>query len=218
MIDLFRIGQLKMKVGGNMKIKEIYPILIITLTMSLIISFCFSQEKAIYAFAGIFAEEPAQIDDSAGDEKTRETAARITKAKLTLIESQHHNEDKGEEVLKEPEAVSRSGFRFSQAMDMVATAYDLSYESCGKYPDHPEYGITASGTKAEPGTVAVDPDVIPLGTKLYIASTDGSPDYGFATALDIGSAIKGYRIDLFMEDKQDAMNFGRRQVKVYILD
>ncbi len=103
-------------------------------------------------------------------------------------------------------------------MDMVATAYDLSYESCGKYPDDPYYGITASGTKAQPGTVAVDPDVIPLGTKLYIASTDGSPDYGFATALDTGSAIKGYRVDLFMEDNRDALDYGKRQVKVYVLE
>ncbi|MEA5094206.1 MAG: 3D domain-containing protein [Sedimentibacter saalensis] len=115
-------------------------------------------------------------------------------------------------------ATSRGGFRFDQELDMVASAYDLSYESCGKYPDHPEYGITASGTKAQPGTVAVDPSVIPLGTKLYIASTDGSPDYGFATALDTGGAINGYRIDLFMENGTDAQNYGIRQVKVYILE
>lgn len=115
-------------------------------------------------------------------------------------------------------ATSRGGFRFDQELDMVASAYDLSYESCGKYPDNPEYGITASGTKAQPGTVAVDPSVIPLGTKLYIASTDGSPDYGFATALDTGGAINGYRIDLFMEDETDAHNYGIRQVKVYVLE
>ena len=115
-------------------------------------------------------------------------------------------------------ATSRGGFRFATEFDMVATAYDLSYESCGKYPDDPYYGITASGTKAQPGTVAVDPSVIPLGTKLYIASTDGSPDYGYATALDTGGAIKGNRVDLFMEDNTDALNFGIRQVKVYILE
>ncbi|MDW5299323.1 MAG: 3D domain-containing protein [Sedimentibacter sp.] len=115
-------------------------------------------------------------------------------------------------------ATSRGGFRFEEEVEMIATAYDLSYESCGKYPGDPQYGITASGTKAQPGTVAVDPSVIPLGTKLYIASTDGSPDYGFATALDTGGAIKGYRIDLFMEDGTDALNFGVRQVKVYVLE
>jgi len=115
-------------------------------------------------------------------------------------------------------ATSRGGFRFDEEIDMVATAYDLSYESTGKYPGDPEYGITASGTYAQPGTVAVDPSIIPLGTKLYIASTDGSPDYGFATALDTGGAINGYRIDLFMEDGTDANNFGIRQVIVYVIE
>lgn len=115
-------------------------------------------------------------------------------------------------------ATSRGGFRFETELDMVATAYDLSYESTGKYPGDPYYGITASGKKAQPGTVAVDPSVIPLGTKLYIASTDGSPDYGFATALDTGGAIKGNRIDLFMENGTDCDNYGIRQVKVYILE
>jgi 3D (Asp-Asp-Asp) domain-containing protein len=113
---------------------------------------------------------------------------------------------------------SRGGFRYSDELVLTATAYDLSYESTGKNPGDPEYGITASGTKAQPGTVAVDPRVIPLGTELYIASTDGSPDYGFATAEDTGGAIKGNIIDLFMEDGEDCYDFGRRTVKVYILE
>jgi 3D (Asp-Asp-Asp) domain-containing protein len=115
-------------------------------------------------------------------------------------------------------ATSRGGFRYTNEMDSIATAYDLSYASTGKNPGDPYYGITASGTKAQPGTVAVDPKVIPLGTKLYIASTDGSPDYGFATALDTGGAIKGNRIDLFIEDGTKANNYGIRKVKVYILE
>jgi 3D (Asp-Asp-Asp) domain-containing protein len=115
-------------------------------------------------------------------------------------------------------ATSRGGFRFETELDMIATAYDLSYESTGKNPGDPYFGITASGAKAQPGTVAVDPSVIPLGTKLYIASTDGSPDYGFATALDTGGAIKGNRIDLFMEDGTACDRYGIRQVKVYILE
>jgi len=113
---------------------------------------------------------------------------------------------------------SRGGFRYSDEIVLVATAYDLSYQSTGKNPGDPYFGITASGTKVQPGTVAVDTRVIPLGTKLYIASTDGSPDYGFATALDTGGAIKGNRIDLFMADIADCYNFGIRPVKVYILE
>lgn len=108
--------------------------------------------------------------------------------------------------------------RYKKALVMSSTAYDLSYESCGKYPDHPEYGITYSGTKARPGVVAVDPRVIPLGSKLYVESLDGTKDYGFASAEDTGGAIKGNKIDLFMESHKAAWRYGRRNVKVYILE
>ncbi|HCO18721.1 MAG TPA: hypothetical protein DIT39_03815, partial [Tissierellales bacterium] len=97
-------------------------------------------------------------------------------------------------------------------------AYDLSYTSTGKRPGDRYYGITATGTRARPGTVAVDPRVIPLGTKLYIQSLDGTKDYGFAIAEDVGGAIKGEKIDLFFNSATDVRYFGRRDVKVYILD
>ncbi|SKC83510.1 3D domain-containing protein [Maledivibacter halophilus] len=108
--------------------------------------------------------------------------------------------------------------RYRKVLTMSATAYDLSVESCGKTPDHPQYGITRSGTRARPGVVAVDPKVIPLGAKLYVESLDGTEDYGFASAEDTGGAIKGNKIDLFMEDPKDVRRYGRRKVRVYILD
>ena len=60
--------------------------------------------------------------------------------------------------------------------------------------------------------VAVDPDVIPLGTRLFI------PGYGEAVAADTGGAIIGNRIDLVMDSYGEAMDFGRRDVTVYVLD
>lgn len=113
---------------------------------------------------------------------------------------------------------SRGITNYKRSFVAVATAYDLSYESTGKNPGDENFGITASGTKARPGVVAVDPNVIPLGTKLYIQSLDGSEDYGFAVAEDTGGAIKGNRIDLFFESHSEALKFGRRNVRVYILD
>jgi 3D (Asp-Asp-Asp) domain-containing protein len=59
--------------------------------------------------------------------------------------------------------------------------------------------------------VAVDPNVIPLGTRLYI------PGYGLPLAADTGGAIIGNKIDLCMEDYHAAWEFGRRMVKVYVL-
>ena len=127
------------------------------------------------------------------------------------------------EVVKEKAPVksatsSKPSLEGARSMVMKASAYDLSFESCGKRPGDKYYGITASGTHAKPGTVAVDPRVIPLGTKLYIESMDGTGSYGYATAEDKGGAIKGNRIDLFYANRSEALQFGRREVKVYILD
>ncbi|WP_278830956.1 3D domain-containing protein, partial [Mitsuokella multacida] len=93
---------------------------------------------------------------------------------------------------------------YSAVYTMEATAY-LPWDGGGD-------GITASGMPAQYGIAAVDTDVIPLGTRLYI------PGYGEAIAADTGGAIVGDRIDLCMEDYGQAMDFGRRYVTVYVLD
>jgi 3D (Asp-Asp-Asp) domain-containing protein len=92
---------------------------------------------------------------------------------------------------------------YSNVLTMEATAY-LPSDGGGS-------GITASGMAAGRGVVAVDPDVIPLGTHLYI------PGYGMAIAADTGGAICGDRIDLCMESYGEAMQFGRRDITVYVL-
>lgn len=109
-------------------------------------------------------------------------------------------------------------YECSAIVTMKASAYDLSFESCGKYPDHPQYGITRSGTHARPGVVAVDPRVVSLGSKLYVESLDRTQDYGFASAEDTGGAIKGHRIDLFIGNNREAYRYGMRYVKVYVLE
>jgi len=98
--------------------------------------------------------------------------------------------------------VSRSGssFDFREARYMVASAYTYTGNR------------TATGQQPAVGMAAVDPGVIPLGTRLYIEG------YGYAQAADTGSSIKGDRLDLFMEDRTQCLSWGRRSVKVYILD
>ncbi|MFZ5353829.1 MAG: 3D domain-containing protein [Bacillota bacterium] len=103
-------------------------------------------------------------------------------------------------------------YTFVKSMVMSATAYDATFESCGKHEDDPYYGITASGLRVRPGIVAVDPKVIPLGTWLYVEG------YGEALAADTGGAIKGNKIDLYFESPDDVRKFGRKKLKVYILD
>jgi len=105
---------------------------------------------------------------------------------------------------------SAASFVYVRRLVMEATAYTAA--GGGRPPDHPRFGYTATGIRAEHGIVAVDPSVIPLGTRLYIEG------YGFAIAADTGGAIRGYKIDLFMYSHEDAIRFGRRNVTVFILE
>lgn len=110
-------------------------------------------------------------------------------------------------------------FKYLISETFVATAYTLDPAECGgKVPGDPAYGITASGMVADVGIIAVDTSVIPFGTKVYIETLTGDfVNYGFAIAGDTGSGIKGNRIDLFMYEKQDALEWGIREVKVYFI-
>ncbi len=108
---------------------------------------------------------------------------------------------------------SRGNTSYRKAFTVTATAYTDNHQSQGKW-----VGKTASGMTPQVGVIAVDPKVIPLGTKLYIQGLNGSKDYGFAIAGDKGSAIKGNRVDLFFDTETEVYNFGRRKVKVYILN
>ncbi|GAX90488.1 ubiquitin-like domain-containing protein [Effusibacillus lacus] len=117
------------------------------------------------------------------------------------------------EVVKEPVAkvvaygtkpmviASRSGGTFTASTKMVMSA--TAYQGGGR---------TATGRVAQYGIAAVDPSVIPLGTKLYIEG------YGYAIAADTGGAIKGNKIDLVFDSLEDCLRFGRRQVVVYIVE
>lgn len=92
---------------------------------------------------------------------------------------------------------------FKATYTMEATAYS-------------GHGITAMGTVPvrNPNglsTVAVDPKVIPLGSKVFI------PNYGYAMAADTGGAIKGMKIDLYMNSREECYTFGRKQITVHLV-
>lgn len=97
---------------------------------------------------------------------------------------------------------------YSRKLTVEATAY-----SCEGYT-----GITATGTTARYGAIAVDPSVIPYGTRMYIVSDDGAYIYGYATAEDCGGGIRGNMIDLYFNTVAECYEFGRRSCTVYILD
>lgn len=103
---------------------------------------------------------------------------------------------------------SRGEYRTLRVLRMYASAYDPGPRSCGRWAS----GRTSCGLTAGYGVVAVDPDVISLGTRLYIEG------YGYAVAGDVGRSIKGNRIDLGYDTYREAMRFGRKKVNVHILD
>jgi len=90
----------------------------------------------------------------------------------------------------------------------LATAGTLTVEATGYTHTG---GRTATGTYPKRGTIAVDPDVIPLGTKIYV------PGYGYGVAEDTGGAVDGRIIDLFFETREEAIKWGRRTVTIRIL-
>ncbi|MCM3667117.1 ubiquitin-like domain-containing protein [Mesobacillus subterraneus] len=91
---------------------------------------------------------------------------------------------------------------------VTSTAYTANCSGCS--------GRTATGInlRANPNikVIAVDPSVIPLGTKVYVEG------YGYAIAADKGSAVKGYKIDVFFPSTSDAYRWGRKRVKIKILN
>lgn len=102
---------------------------------------------------------------------------------------------------------------YSKVEVFQATAYDSSVEDNG-----PWAGVTSTGMKMGYGVIAVDPTVIPYGTRMYIESCDGQYVYGYAIAGDCGGAIKGNKVDLFYWSRSECLQFGRRNVYIYFLD
>lgn len=99
---------------------------------------------------------------------------------------------------------------FSHSEQFRATAYTHTDAGCNM--------ITATGTTVRTGTVAVDPSVIPYGTRMFIVSNDGKYIYGISTAEDCGGAIKENRLDLYFDTNEACMQFGIRDCTVYFLD
>ena len=116
----------------------------------------------------------------------------------------------GTKVIQQPkqQIVSRGNQSSSKEFYVTSTAYTANCSGCS--------GTTKTGInlKANPNSkvIAVDPSVIPLGTKVYVEG------YGYAVAGDTGSAIRGNKIDVFFPDKSQAFRWGNKKVKIKILN
>ncbi|GMK44921.1 MULTISPECIES: 3D domain-containing protein [Paenibacillus] len=132
------------------------------------------------------------------------TTAKAAAAKATTVTAQSVTDQAG------------TIHTFSKQLSIQATAYSGDASENGGWA-----GLDYFGNKLKVGTVAVDPKVIPLGTKLYVTgyNSDGLPTGGMiATASDVGGAIKGNRIDIYLPGTPaEVSNFGIQNVKVYVL-
>lgn len=111
------------------------------------------------------------------------------------------------ETAKANDALLGAPKNYKRVIDITATAYAPGPLDNGKWGN-----LTYMGGTVHKGVAAVDPNVIPMGSKLWVEG------YGYAVAEDQGSAIKGNRIDLAFDTRQEALDYGIKKVKVYILE
>lgn len=127
-----------------------------------------------------------------------------------------------EKVTKEPvDKIVLNGTKRGTTTDSSGAPVSYSYMVSGSgtaYTAAPG-ALTATGVPVYEGGVAVNPAIIPYGSKLYIEAADGSHVYGYATAIDTGGALMDGSaiVDLFYFSYDDCVSFGRRDVNVYVL-
>ena len=151
------------------------------------------------------------------------TIEHVTGGTPLILKQVLASENRNETTTSKPKSIKavqtlENKLDFSQypKHQVVATGYTAGYESTGKNPDSPAYGITYSGVKVKRdlySTIAADLTVFPVGTILFI------PEYGYGVVADTGSAIKGNRLDLYYETVQDVYNeWGKKTVEVYVVE
>lgn len=120
------------------------------------------------------------------------------------------NHEEAENELIEAALLARA----TKIEDTTITHYCICSKCCGKSPDHPAYGITASCRRATPGvSVGVDPDMIPLGADVLVDYGDGEIHYYRAD--DTGPGISGNHLDLCVGSHQEALELGVRSATVW---
>ncbi|RPE85579.1 peptidoglycan-binding domain-containing protein [Salisediminibacterium halotolerans] len=163
-----------------------------------------AEEQAAQEEQQAAEEQAAQEEQQAAEEQAAQEEQQAAEEQAAQEEQQAAEE----QAAQEETATSTSSDADGQTMSLEATAYTADCEGCT--------GVTYTGIdlNANPNknVVAVDPDVIPLGSTVHVEG------YGQAVAGDIGGAIQGERIDLHMASNAEAVNFGRQQVEVTVID
>ncbi|MED3853725.1 LysM peptidoglycan-binding domain-containing protein [Priestia megaterium] len=171
-----------------------------------------TQEEQQQAQAEQTQEEQQQAQaEQAQKEQQQAQAEQAQKEQQQAQAEQAQKEQQqaqAEQAQKQQQPAESSQQASGKSMTVEATAYTANCAGCS--------GTTATGVdlKANPNqkVIAVDPSVIPLGSKVYVEG------YGEAVAADTGGAIKGNRIDVFVPSEGDAQQFGRKSVKITVMN
>ena len=150
-------------------------------------------------------EEEARIkakEEAKAKAKAEEEAQRTVQAKSEVASASSNNTQSSESNKPATEPVKEENTSANLAGNTITV-------NASAYSGHT---ITATGTVPKWGTIAVDPSVIPYGTKVYIPMFDK-----IFIAEDCGGAIKGNKIDIFMNSAEETKNFGRRNIEIKIL-
>lgn len=139
-------------------------------------------------------------------ESPKDRDARLAKERKIQAQKLLEKRKKEQEEKAKQQAQSAPKNVSGRTITMKSTAYTSDPSENGGY------STTAMGTAIRYGVAAVDPNVIPLGSRLYIEG------YGYARAEDTGGAIKGNKIDLVFGSKAQSNSWGRRTVRVTILN
>lgn len=155
------------------------------------------------------ARMQAKAEAKAAIERSRNTQNPVNAA-AAAPDNQVTHAKKVQAVPSASKTSAKAPNQFQEVLNVKATAYAPGAHDNGQWGDK-----TYMGTTVRPGVVAVDPNVIPLGSRLYIEYPDGTGHY--AVAEDTGGAIKGNRIDVALNSVGQAYDFGIKNAKVYVL-
>ena len=155
------------------------------------------------------AEQAQKEQQQAQAEQAQAEQAQKEQQQAQAEQAQKEQQQaQAEQAQKQQQPAESSQQASGKSMTVEATAYTANCAGCS--------GTTATGVdlKANPNqkVIAVDPSVIPLGSKVYVEG------YGEAVAADTGGAIKGNRIDVFVPSEGDAQQFGRKSVKITVMN
>ncbi len=151
--------------------------------------------------------DPSNADPPAVTEQAKDTNT----SKQTEKSTPNQGDQQKSKDSKSKDTSSKTPSKYEDVLHITATAYAPGAHDNDQWGDK-----TYLGTQIRPGVVAVDPDVIPLGSRLYIQYPDGHGEY--AVAEDTGGAIKGNRIDIAKTSVDKAQDFGMKDVKVFVVE